>query len=77
MNVAIAMAEQMVDFLARGVVRNAVNVPSVSPELLEVLRPYLTLAEKLGSLHTQLAGARPRKFKSNIAATSPSIMSRR
>ena len=59
LNVAIAVAEQMVDFLAQGVVRYAVNVPSVSPELLEVLRPYLTLAEKLGSLHVQMAGALP------------------
>lgn len=59
LNVAIAVAEQMVDFLAKGVVRYAVNVPSVSPELLEVLRPYLTLAEKLGSLHVQMAGALP------------------
>ena len=59
LNVAIAVAEQMVDFLASGVVRYAVNVPSVSPELLEVLRPYLTLAEKLGSLHVQMAGALP------------------
>ncbi|HXV84112.1 MAG TPA: phosphoglycerate dehydrogenase [Candidatus Binatia bacterium] len=57
--VAIAVAEQMVDFLAQGVVRYAVNVPSVSPELLEVLRPYLTLGEKLGSLHVQMAGALP------------------
>ncbi|MET0503459.1 MAG: phosphoglycerate dehydrogenase, partial [Candidatus Binatia bacterium] len=59
LNVAIAVAEQMVDFLAKGVVRYAVNVPSVSPELLEVLRPYLTLAEKLGSLHVQMAGTLP------------------
>ncbi|HEY7321941.1 MAG TPA: phosphoglycerate dehydrogenase [Candidatus Binatia bacterium] len=59
LNVAIAVAEQMVDFLAQGVVRYGVNVPSVSPELLEVLRPYLTLAEKLGSLHVQMAGALP------------------
>ncbi len=63
LNVAIAVAEQMVDFLARGVVRFAVNVPSVSPELLEVLRPYLTLAEKLGSLHTQMAGALPKEVQ--------------
>jgi D-3-phosphoglycerate dehydrogenase len=61
LNVAIAVAEQMVDFLAKGVVRYAVNVPSVSPELLEVLRPYLTLAEKLGSLHVQMAGALPKE----------------
>lgn len=59
LNVAIAVAEQMVDFLAKGVVRYAVNVPSVSPELLEVLRPYLTLGEKLGSLHTQIGGSLP------------------
>jgi D-3-phosphoglycerate dehydrogenase len=59
LNVAIAVAEQMVDFLSKGIVRYAVNVPSVSPELLEVLRPYLTLGEKLGSLHTQMAGALP------------------
>jgi D-3-phosphoglycerate dehydrogenase / 2-oxoglutarate reductase len=61
LNVAVAVAEQMVDFLAQGVVRYAVNVPSVSPELLEVLRPYLTLGEKLGSLHTQMANALPKE----------------
>jgi D-3-phosphoglycerate dehydrogenase len=63
LNVAIAVAEQMVDFLARGVVRYAVNLPSVSPELLEVLRPYLTLAEKLGSLHSQMTGALPKEVQ--------------
>ena len=63
LNVAIAVAEQMVDFLAKGVVRYAVNLPSVSPELLEVLRPFLTLAEKLGSLHTQMAGALPKEVQ--------------
>jgi D-3-phosphoglycerate dehydrogenase len=63
LNVAIAVAEQMVDFLAQGVVRYAVNVPSVSPELLEVLRPYLTLGEKLGSLHTQMANALPKEVQ--------------
>jgi D-3-phosphoglycerate dehydrogenase len=63
LNVAIAVAEQMVDFLARGVVRYAVNVPSVSPELLAVLRPYLTLGEKLGSLHTQMGGALPKEVQ--------------
>src|SRR6266498_1400822 len=63
LNVAIAVAEQMVDFLAKGVVRYAINVPSVSPELLEVLRPYLTLGEKLGSLHTQMAGALPKEVQ--------------
>lgn len=62
LNVAIAVAEQMVDFLSRGVVRYAINVPSVSPELLEVLRPYLTLAEKLGSLQVQMADELPKEL---------------
>jgi D-3-phosphoglycerate dehydrogenase len=61
LNVAIAVAEQMVEFLAQGVVRYALNVPSVSPELLDVLRPYLLLAEKLGSLVSQMAGSFPKE----------------
>jgi D-3-phosphoglycerate dehydrogenase / 2-oxoglutarate reductase len=61
LNVAIAVAEQMVDFLAQGVVRYALNVPSVSPELLDILRPYLLLAEKLGSLVSQMAGSLPKE----------------
>jgi D-3-phosphoglycerate dehydrogenase len=61
LNVAIAVAEQIVDFLSKGVVRYAVNVPSVSPELLEVLRPYLILAEKIGSLHVQMSDTLPKE----------------
>lgn len=53
-NVAVAVAEQIVDFLLRGTVRNAVNVPSVSAEILPHLRPYLNLAEKLGSFAAQI-----------------------
>jgi D-3-phosphoglycerate dehydrogenase len=53
-NVAVAIAQQVADFLCRGNIQNAVNVPSLSPEVLRVLRPYLTLAEKLGALHAQL-----------------------
>lgn len=61
LNVAIAVAEQIVDFLTRGVIRYAVNVPSVSPELLSALRPYLTLGEKLGSLQVQMLSKLPRE----------------
>lgn len=61
LNVAIAVAEQMVDYLARGIIRYAVNVPSVSPELLAVLRPYLVLAEKLGSLQVQMLAKLPKE----------------
>ena len=58
-NVAIAIAQQVVEFLTRGTIHNAVNVPSLSPEVLQVLRPYLTLAEKLGALAAQLAPGAP------------------
>jgi len=58
-NVAVAVAEQMVAFLLRGAVQNAVNVPSLRPEVLAVLRPYLRLGEKLGSLQAQMVTEPP------------------
>ena len=54
LNVAIAVAEQVRDFLVSGVVRNAVNMPSISMELAAQIRPYLTLGEKLGRFQGQL-----------------------
>jgi D-3-phosphoglycerate dehydrogenase len=53
-NVSIAVAEQVRDFLSSGEVRNAVNMPSISPELLQQIRPYLVLGEKLGRFQGQL-----------------------
>jgi D-3-phosphoglycerate dehydrogenase len=43
-----------VAYLLHGTVKNAVNVPSLSVELMTVLRPYALLAEKMGSLQSQL-----------------------
>lgn len=54
-NVAIGIAEQIVDYFTRGVARGAVNIPSISPDLLPRLQPFLTLAERLGSLQMQLS----------------------
>ena len=54
-NVAIQVAEQMSDFLVRGGVTNALNMPSLSAEEAPRLRPYMALAEKLGSMVGQLA----------------------
>lgn len=54
-NVASAIAEQIADYLLKGVVRNAVNVPSVSDDVLASVGPYITLGEMLGSLHMQIA----------------------
>jgi D-3-phosphoglycerate dehydrogenase len=57
-NVAIQVAEQMADYLTSGGVTNALNMPSLSAEEAPKLRPYMELAEKLGSLVGQLEGKR-------------------
>jgi len=54
-NVALQVAEQMADYLVNGGVTNALNMPSLSAEEAPKLRPYMALAEKLGSLVGQLA----------------------
>jgi D-3-phosphoglycerate dehydrogenase len=55
-NVAIQVAEQMSEFLTRGGVTNALNMPSLSAEEAPRLRPYMELAEKLGSVVGQIEG---------------------
>jgi len=57
-NVAVTAAEGVLEALKGGPVRNAVNMPSIKPETLAVIKPYLMLAEKLGSLCVQLAEGR-------------------
>ena len=54
-NVALQVAEQMADYLVNGGVTNALNMPSLSAEEAPKLRPYMALAENLGSLVGQLA----------------------
>ena len=54
-NVAVIVCESMVDFLTTGTIRNAVNVPSVSGEVMERLGPFLLLAERLGKFAGQMA----------------------
>ncbi len=53
-NVAIQIAEQMADYLVRGAVTNALNMASVSAEEAPRLRPFITLAERLGQFAGQL-----------------------
>ncbi|MFO1255834.1 MAG: phosphoglycerate dehydrogenase [Sphingomonadaceae bacterium] len=60
-NVALQVAEQMADYLVNGGVTNALNMPSLSAEEAPKLKPYMALAERLGSLVGQLTtGAIPR-----------------
>ncbi len=55
-NVAIQVAEQMSDYLLLGGITNAINMPSLSAEEAPRLKPYMTLAEKLGKLVGQVLG---------------------
>ena len=52
--VGTRIAEQLRDYLLTGAVRNAVNMPSISPEEFKKLEPYLRLGEKLGSFAAQI-----------------------
>ncbi|NNC37298.1 MAG: phosphoglycerate dehydrogenase [Hyphomonadaceae bacterium] len=56
-NVAVQIAEQMSDYLLSGAVTNALNMPSISAEEAPRLKPFVDLAEKLGSLTGQLLEA--------------------
>ncbi|UOM32942.1 phosphoglycerate dehydrogenase [Acuticoccus sp. I52.16.1] len=53
-NVALQVAEQMSDYLLRGAVSNALNMPSITAEEAPILTPFVTLAERLGSFAGQL-----------------------
>jgi len=57
-NVAIDVAEQIRDVLLGLSARSAVNIPGLSPNVLEKLKPYMQLGETLGKLVSQLAGGR-------------------
>ncbi|MBU4184650.1 MAG: phosphoglycerate dehydrogenase, partial [Proteobacteria bacterium] len=54
-NVAVAVASQIIDYLKNGTIINAVNIPSVTGELMTKLGPFLALAERIGCLMAQLS----------------------
>jgi D-3-phosphoglycerate dehydrogenase len=61
--VGVETADALRDFLKSGVIRNAVNFPSVSAEEFSRLRPFITLAERLGALISQMNDARARAME--------------
>jgi len=56
--VGVETATALRDFLKTGVIRNAVNFPSVAPEEFQRIQPYVELAKQLGSLVGQMGEAR-------------------
>ena len=53
-NVAVQVAEQMADYLISGAVSNALNMPSITADEAPRLKPFIALADKLGSFAGQL-----------------------
>ena len=62
-NVALQVAEQMSDYLLQGAIQNAVNFPSITAEEAPRLKPFVALAEKLGSFLGQLTEASVRGIR--------------
>lgn len=65
--VGTQIAVQVRDYLAEGVIRNAVNLPALSADQYRRVQPYLELAERLGSLVSQAAESRPARIRIRYA----------
>ncbi len=53
-NVSIQIVKQVLGILKGGVIENAVNFPQIEPAVMEEIKPYINLAEKLGKFQSQL-----------------------
>jgi D-3-phosphoglycerate dehydrogenase len=61
-NVALQVAEQMADYLTRGAISTAINFPSITAEEAPKLKPFIALAEKLGSFAGQMTDVGVKKL---------------
>ena len=66
-NVALQVAEQMSDYLLKGAITNAINFPSISAEEAPKLRPFVKLAEQLGSFAGQMTETSLKKVRIEYA----------
>jgi D-3-phosphoglycerate dehydrogenase len=62
-SVAVDVAEEIVAALRGELVKNAVNIPSLKPDVLKEIGPYLGLAERLGRFHAQLLVGRLKRIE--------------
>ena len=65
--VGTQVAVQIRDYLTDGIIRNAVNLPALSADQYRRVRPYLELAERLGSLVSQAVTTRPERIRIRYA----------
>lgn len=71
--VGTQVAVQIKDYLAEGIIRNAVNLPALSADQYRRVRPYLELAERLGSLVSQAARSRPARVRIRYAGEAAEV----
>ncbi|WP_342304357.1 phosphoglycerate dehydrogenase [Methanolobus sp. ZRKC5] len=62
-NVAVSVAEEVVSVLNGGPAKSAINIPSVKPEIMTMLAPYIQLAETMSSACAQLLGKNYEKIE--------------
>jgi len=77
-NVAIDVAREIVNYYRGNAVKNAVNAPTLNPEIMERLSPYLVLCQKLGKLASQLISGNIQRidiqYNGNIANYEVNIL---
>ena len=61
--VSLEVADQIGLYVEQGVLKNAINVPNITLEQLNVLKPYVQLCERLGSFATQAGPQNVKKIK--------------
>ena len=71
--VGTQVAVQVKDYLAEGLIRNAVNLPALSADQYRRVRPYLALAERLGSLVSQAVAVRPARIRIRYAGEAAEV----
>jgi D-3-phosphoglycerate dehydrogenase len=64
-SVGVEIAEAVAEALSGGIIRSAVNMPSIDAETLEVLKPYLVLGSQLGTFLQQISPAQVEKIRVN------------
>ncbi len=69
-NVSVSVAQQIIDYLSGGVIKNAINAPAVSKDLLDQVGPYLHLASKLGRMAGQLHRGNVESVRIKLAGAS-------
>ncbi|MCK6545497.1 phosphoglycerate dehydrogenase [Myxococcota bacterium] len=75
-NVSIAVAEQIVDFLANGVVKAAVNAPSIARDQVATLGPWVRLAKKVGAFAGQIHDGGLRQVRMTFSGAATNVPAR-